>query len=174
MLVYIITMKKTKLYLIVENIRSAHNVGSLLRSAEGLGVSEVALCGYTPYPKKDNDERLPYLAEKINNRIRKTALGAEFKQRWRYFKDSQQAIGYYRDKGIQIVSLEQTNNAKQITKFKVSGDIALVVGNEIEGVKHDTIMASDSVIYIPMKGEKESFNVTIAASMALFYLTLMV
>ncbi len=161
------------IYLIVENIRSAHNVGSILRTAEGIGVTEVMLCGYTPYPLSNNDDRLPYIAEKVSRKIEKTALGASTTQKWRYVKDVNEVINTLRNKNIKIIGLEQHHNSVLLQNFKCSNDIALVLGNEITGISLETLSLCDQIVEIPMTGTKESFNVVNAAAMALFYLKYM-
>ena len=163
-----------KVYLVVLDIRSTHNVGSILRTADGLGVEEVYLCGYTPYPKTGNDERPPYLAEQINKRISKTALGAEKSQRWSYVPDHNLLINRLRSKNIKIISLEQNKKSIDITKFDIDGDIALIAGNETEGLKKSVLVESDYILEIPMAGVKESFNVSVAVAISLFYLKFMI
>ena len=154
--------------LIAENIRSIHNVGSLLRTAEGLGCKKVYLTGYTPYPKQINDSRLPHLADKISRQISKTALGAESIAE--YFEDIVILIGQLKKTGYKILSLEQTKGSLDITSYKPSQKCALIVGNEVDGVSEKTIKKSDIWLEIPMFGKKESFNVVQATAMALFYL----
>jgi tRNA G18 (ribose-2'-O)-methylase SpoU len=161
-----------KLYLIVDNIRSAHNVGALLRVADGIGISEVILCGITPYPSGlPNDERLPYLSDKINRRIAKTSLGAELTQLWRYEADTNSVINYFKHQGVSVVALEQSPSAIQLHNYTNPDDLALVVGNEITGIESYTLKICSEIVSIPMKGQKESFNVSTAAAMALYYLT---
>lgn len=164
---------RPRIYLVVEDIRSAHNVGSILRTAEGLGVYEVALCGYTPYPKHSTDDRPPYLADKIHNRISKTSLGAESSQRWQHFDSSAQAISRYNNRKPLVIGLEQTPSSVPITTVVTKKDTVLVVGNEVEGVKQDTLAQCDVIAELPMHGSKESFNVSVATAMALFYISLM-
>ena len=164
---------KRRIYLVLDNVRSTYNVGAMLRTAEGLGVSEVALCGYTPYPQGPGDDRPPYLAAKITARIYKAALGAEKTQAVRRFSTLDEAIAFYRSANAEVVALEQSSSSKPLINFSSVNDLALVVGNEIEGVKDSSIDLCDSSLYIPMSGTKESFNVASAAAMALFYVTLM-
>lgn len=163
-------MAETKIYLILDNVRSCYNVGSLLRTAEGLGIAEVALCGITPYPELKKDTRPPYLAQKISARIHKTALGAEANQKWSYFKQTGQAIEAYRLKGATPIALEQREDAKVLTSLKIKGDIAMVVGSETAGISDEIIAQCEKTVSLAMEGQKESFNVAAAGAMALFYL----
>ena len=154
----------------MDNIRSAHNVGSILRTADGLGVEKVILCGYTPYPKTIHDERLPYLADKINARIAKTALGAQLSQKWEHKGNIYNAIEQLKTEGYGIVALEQSNNTIDLSSFKPEGNLVLVVGNEIDGINEKVLKLCDSVVEIEMKGKKESLNVSVATAIALYYI----
>ncbi len=158
-----------QLVLIIHNVRSAHNVGSLLRTADGLGVERVLLTGYTPYPLMQNDERLPHLQRKIDARISKTALGAEKTVRWEHHAQLEPALKILQDSGYQIVALEQDENATALPTFHCPPRLALIVGREVEGIEPEILRACDEVIEIPMLGSKESFNVTQAAAMALYH-----
>jgi len=165
---------KRDIYLIADNIRSAHNVGSLLRTAEGLGINLVMLCGYTPYPSTKDDDRLPYIAKKINDRITKTALGAQETQKWKHFNSTIDAINSMKSKNIEIVGLEQTNESINLSDYEPKKSLCLIVGNEINGISKEVLDLCDYIVVIPMSGLKESFNVTSAASMALYYLKYMI
>ena len=154
--------------LIAHNLRSCHNVGSLLRTAEGLGVELVYLTGYTPYPLDHDDKRLPHVANKVHRQISKTALGAETLVRWRQSDDISPVITELKGLGYRIVSLEQTD-ASNISTWKAPAKAALIVGSETEGIESEVLEMSDEIIEIPMAGKKESFNVVQAAAMALFY-----
>jgi 23S rRNA (guanosine2251-2'-O)-methyltransferase len=154
--------------LIVHNVRSTHNVGSLLRSADGFGVSHVYLTGYTPYPKKDNDERLPHIADKLQRQINKTALGADQNIAWSQSDEIAQVIKDLKTKGFLIAALEQTKTAVDLGSFKPKGKIALIVGNEVDGIDTQALGQADTHLQIPMRGKKESFNVAIAGGIALY------
>ena len=158
-------------YLIVDNIRSTHNVGSLLRTAEGLGVKEVFLCGITPYPTTDNDSRLPHLSHKLTSKISKTALGAEKYQTWRHCDKTSDAIDLLRKQAVEIIALEQTEHSRPLLAVASQKDIALVVGNEVTGISEIVLGLCDQITDIEMQGKKESLNVSVAAAIALFYLT---
>ena len=161
---------KPEIYLLLSNVRSSLNVGSLLRTADGLGVKEVYLCGYTPYPQLPNDDRLPHLSAKINRRIKKTALGAESSQAWCYFPDASVIISKLKIQEVDIIALEQTVSSINLTSYKPGRSVCLVVGSETEGIDQDILNSADTIVEIPMLGRKESFNVAVAGGMALFYL----
>jgi tRNA G18 (ribose-2'-O)-methylase SpoU len=159
-----------KIVLVAHNIRSTHNIGSLFRTADGLGVQSIHLTGYSPYPISSADERLPHVATKIHHQIEKTALGSEKSMKWQKHDDVKVLIQALKAEGFSIVALEQTTTSVDITKFKPTDKLALVVGNEITGIEPWLLKLADSIIEIPMLGAKESFNVAQAAAMAMFYL----
>ncbi len=156
--------------IIAHDIRSTHNVGSLLRTAEGLGVEKVYLTGYTPYPSKPHDIRLPHIATKLTNNIRKTALGAEILVDWEQEEDVFTVLSRLREAGYSICALEQTPDALDITFFKAPNMCVLLLGSEVTGVSTELLVAVDHKLVIPMFGKKESFNVVQAAAMALYQL----
>lgn len=160
--------------LIAHNLRSSHNVGSLLRTAEGLGVDDVYLTGYTPYPSSADDERLPHLAQKIDKQIAKTALGAEELVKWQYRTEIAPLIEKLRHQKYQIAALEQGENAVKLSKFSRPDKVALIVGREVEGIEPEVLELCDQIVEIPMFGRKESFNVVQAAAMALYHMRFMV
>jgi tRNA G18 (ribose-2'-O)-methylase SpoU len=155
--------------LIAHNLRSTHNVGSLLRTAEGLGITKVYLTGYTPYPLSDNDGRLPHLALKIHKAIQKTALGAEETVAWEFSDSVEQVVDTLKNKGYTVAALEQTNQSIPLPEFKPPEKVALLVGREVEGVEAEVLQLCDLALEIPMFGKKESFNVVQAAAMALYH-----
>lgn len=157
--------------LIAHNIRSSHNVGSLLRTAEGLGVTTVYLTGYTPYPRSDNDKRLPHLAAKVHNQIRKTALGAETLQDWKHDDNITALITRLKKEGYSICALEQTEKSLPLPDFKPTGPLALIVGREVSGIEAEVLADCHIILEIPMAGKKESFNVAAAAAIALYDIT---
>ncbi len=157
--------------LIAHNIRSTHNVGSILRTCDGLGVDKVFLTGYTPYPRQSNDPRLPYLAEKINKAINKTALGAEEYVNWEYAEDPLKIVQELKLDGFEIVGLEQTKDSIGINDYRPNKKTAILIGEEVEGINSDLIKVCDKLVEIPMKGQKESLNVSIAAAIILYITT---
>lgn len=158
-----------QIVLIVHNVRSCHNVGSLLRTAEGLGVQKVLLTGYTPYPQAKGDKRLPHEAAKLHRQIHKTALGAEESVNWEHHNDVLTQIARLRDDGFRVMALEQTEDTVKLPDFSPPDKSAVVVGREVEGIEPEVINACDGALEIPMFGRKESFNVAQAAAMCLFH-----
>lgn len=155
--------------LIAHNLRSTHNVGSLLRTAEGLGLEKVILTGYTPYPTITNDSRLPHEAAKLQKQIEKTALGAEMTQSWEQSEEVMPIIDQLISEGYTVAALEQTPTAIKLPDFKVPDKIALIVGREVEGLESEVLARCQLALEIPMFGHKESFNVVQAAAMALYH-----
>jgi 23S rRNA (guanosine2251-2'-O)-methyltransferase len=158
-----------KIVLIAHNLRSCHNIGSLLRTAEGLGIERVFLTGYTPYPLAKGDTRLPHLAAKADKQIHKTALGAENLVAWEHVESLDDVLKRLKDDGYTIVAVEQSTRAIQLPEFNASDKVALLVGREVEGVELDVLNKMDKILEIPMFGDKESFNVVQAAAMALYH-----
>lgn len=156
--------------LIAHNLRSSHNVGSLLRTAEGLGVNRTILSGYTPYPIQANDQRLPHLAQKIDKQIAKTALGAETMVNCQYIDDLETQLTELKAQGYSLVGLEQSASSITLQDFYPPDKMVLIVGREVEGIESEIIARCDQLIEIPMLGQKESFNVVQAAAMALYQL----
>lgn len=164
------TYPTTEIVLIANDIRSTHNVGSMLRTAEGFGVSTVFLTGYTPYPFHKGDVRLPHLSEKINHQIAKTALGAERTIAWHYVESVFDCIASVQKAGFTLAALEQSISSVPLTDYRPPKKIVLIVGNEINGVDPTILNTCDVTLEIPMLGRKESFNVAIAAAIALYHL----
>jgi 23S rRNA (guanosine2251-2'-O)-methyltransferase len=150
-------------------MRSTHNVGSLLRTADGLGVQKVYFTGYTPFPAKDNDPRLPHEAAKITKQIQKTALGAEKTVDWQPDPDINELINHLRKEGFVVAALEQTSEAKQLPDYHPPTKLAIITGREVEGLEKEVIAVCDTTLEIPMFGQKESFNVVQAAAIALYH-----
>lgn len=164
----VIVFAMRSVILIAHNLRSSYNVGSLLRTSEGLGCEAVFLTGYTPFPLQKNDKRLPHTAGKIHRQISKTSLGAE-KDLGQHHDNIMDLISNLKGRGFVVVALEQTKNAKSLLSFKPPEKVALIVGREVEGLEPEIIKACDLSVEIPMAGSKESFNVAVAASIALYH-----
>lgn len=162
-------MSTPTIVLIAHNLRSCHNVGSLLRTAEGLGIQKVYLTGYTPYPLSPHDSRMPHLSAKIHKQIVKTALGAEASQAWEHRDDLGSMITALKDKGFTLAAIEQAANSVPLPTFKTPPKIALLVGREVEGVEPEVLAQMDAILEIPMFGQKESFNVVQAAAMGMYH-----
>jgi 23S rRNA (guanosine2251-2'-O)-methyltransferase len=155
---------------VAHNIRSTHNVGAILRTADGFGVQKVFLTGYTPYPTQQNDERLPHIYNKITAQIHKTALGAETTVPNEYIPDIQPLLIHLKNEGFQLVALEQAKNSILLPKAKFSDKVALLLGEEVHGIEAPLIALCDTIVEIPMQGAKESFNVSVATGIALYEL----
>jgi tRNA G18 (ribose-2'-O)-methylase SpoU len=155
--------------LIAHDIRSTHNVGSLLRTAEGLGVSKVIFSGYTPHPVMTDDPRLPHLAQKIHGQIKKTALDAEDLVPWEQSTDIVRTLEKLKIDGYTVVALEQTEDSIKLPDFQPPEKIAILLGREVEGIDPALLIHCDISVEIPMFGRKESFNVVKAAAKALYH-----
>jgi 23S rRNA (guanosine2251-2'-O)-methyltransferase len=156
--------------IIAHDIRSSHNVGSLLRTAEGLGITKVFCTGYTPYPAGSTDSRLPHLALKIDRQIHKTALGAEKNLAWEHRDDVLPLLTELKANGYTVAALEQSTSSIALPDFTAPQKVALMIGREVEGIEQELLNRCDTIIEIPMSGKKESFNVVQAAAMALYHL----
>ena len=159
-----------KLCVIAYNIRSAHNIGSLFRTCEGLGVGELFICGYSPYPQQQNDVRLPHIAQKASKEIHKTALGAETYLPWHYSSSVTDTINNLKKSGYTVVCLEQDKNSQPLESFQPKDSVALLLGNEVEGIESAILNKADTVVEVPMHGKKESFNVVIAGALAIYHI----
>lgn len=145
------------LAVVLEDIRSLNNVGSIFRTADGAGVEKLWLCGYTGYPPQSG--------------IAKTSLGAEESVSWEYRSSSVEVVRQLKQEGYRIVLLEQARDSHEIGTFFPSGKICLVLGNEIEGVSLQLCALADDVLEIPMRGIKNSLNVSVAFGIAAYFLT---
>lgn len=152
--------------LLVHNIRSTHNVGSIFRSAEGFGVEKIILSGYTPYPRLPDDTRLPHIADKLTKQIHKTALGAEEMVPFEYSHEP--PIQELKNAGFTVVGLEQDAKSVLLNNFAPPAKIALLLGEEVDGISDELRAECDTLIEIPMIGRKESFNVSVATGVALY------
>lgn len=156
--------------LIAHNIRSTHNVGAFLRTCDGFGVSKVIFSGYTPYPTLDGDTRLPHFADKLTRQIHKTALGAETTVPFEYH--NLPPIEQLKTAGYTIVGLEQDKRSVMLPDYQTPEKVALLLGNEIDGIYPEYRDQCDALVEIPMQGMKESFNVSVAAGIALYHLSI--
>lgn len=156
---------------VAHNIRSTHNVGSILRTCDGMKVDKVIFSGYTPYPKTPDDDRLPHISQKLSKQINKTALGAEKELDWNHDdRTIEEIFGDLRKTGYTIIGLEQSQGSILITEFSAPSKVALILGSEVDGINDFVLKHLDTSIEIPMLGEKESFNVAVAAAIALYHL----
>lgn len=151
---------------IAHNIRSTHNVGAIFRTCEGFGVQRLILSGYTPHPHIANDTRLPHIAEKLTGQIHKTALGAEQLLPFTYQEEPDLAT--LKAAGYTIVGLEQDEKAVLLPGFNPPQKLALLLGEEVSGLTEEQREQCDALVEIPMTGQKESFNVSVATGIALY------
>ncbi len=156
--------------IIAHNIRSTHNIGAIFRTADGFGVKEIILSGYTPYPTTVNDSRLPHIRDKITRDIHKTALGAEEMVPFRVVDEP--PFEELKGAGYTIVALEQQANSIPLHRYTTPAKIALLLGEEVSGISEAMLSACDETIEIPMVGKKESFNVSVATAIALYQLAI--
>lgn len=140
--------------LVLPNIRSGHNVGAIFRTADGAGVDKLYLTGYTPCP--------PHV------QIDKVSLGAETWMPWEYKKQTGKLLKELKQIGYTIVALEQTKNSKDLFNWQPKFPIALVLGNEKTGVPKTLLKYCDESIEIPMRGKKNSLNVSVATGIAMY------
>lgn len=160
----------TDIIVIAHNIRSTHNVGAIFRSAEGFGVTKIICSGYTPHPKIVHDTRLPHIAEKLTSQIHKTALGAEKIVPFTYQENPD--IDELRRRNYRIIGLEQDERSIPLPDYQPPAKIALLIGEEVHGITAELRNACDELLEIPMRGQKESFNVSVATGIALYQLAL--
>ena len=149
--------KMKELTVLLDNIRSAWNVGSILRSADGFGFQHAYLCGITPTPE--------------NEAVTKTSLGAEDSVSWSYHKDAVRLISRLKKEGWKIWALEEIEQAKSIelaSHPKTAQQTVLLLGSEITGVDPELLDLAHEIFYIPMRGDKKSFNVAMAFSIAAY------
>ncbi len=156
--------------MIAHNIRSTFNIGSIFRTCDGLGVKKLYLTGYSPYPNKTDDDRLPHIANRLHKQINKTALGAEDSVSWEYTESPESIINNLKSDGYKILALEQDTESTKLNDFIPTNKIALVLGEEINGINSKLLNLCDEIIEIPMQGTKESFNVSVACAIALYTL----
>jgi 23S rRNA (guanosine2251-2'-O)-methyltransferase len=159
-----------QLTLILENLRSAHNVGAILRTCDAVGVTRVFACGTTPYPRVQNDDRDPVVINRNTREIAKTALGAETSVSVEHFDDTASAMAAAKAQNCAIYALEQAPSSQNIFEFAPVSPAALIVGNEPNGVDANTLAACDAIIEIPQRGSKESLNVAVATGIAMYQL----
>ena len=159
---------KPSIVLIAHDIRSTHNVGCLLRTAECFGVERVYLTGYTPYPSLPNDQRLPHIHQKLSAQIHKTALGAEQLVAWDYAEDAVAVIATLKKADYSVCALEQTPGSHDISSWMPPDKIAILLGREVEGIADSFLELCDYALEVRQFGQKESLNVVQAAAIALY------
>lgn len=149
---------KTPIIVILDNIRSAHNVGAAFRTSDAFLVQEIALCGITAQPP--------------HREILKTAIGATKSVAWQHFESTQKAVAHYRRQGFQIAAIEQAEGslALQNVQLQAQDKIAIVFGNEVKGVDQEIMNSVDLCIEIPQFGTKHSFNISVSMGIVLWSL----
>ncbi len=147
---------KLPVAVVLDNVRSMHNIGSIFRTADGFAVEHVCLCGITAQPP--------------HREIEKTALGATLSVNWTYYETPLQAVEQLRLQGYQIIAVEQAENSTMLNEFTPQADqkYALIFGNEVNGVSDEVMQAIDACIEIPQFGTKHSFNISITAGIVLW------
>lgn len=151
------------LRVLLHNIRSAHNVGSMFRTADAIGVGHIFLSGYTPLPV----DRFGRLVKEIS----KTALGAEKSVPWSGERDVSRVIARAKEEGFVVVGLEQDARSVDYTRYSIDQPTLFIVGNEVRGMSPSLRAKCDVLIEIPMRGKKESLNVSVSFGVALFRIT---
>ncbi|MFA3782627.1 RNA methyltransferase [Melioribacteraceae bacterium 4301-Me] len=148
-------VKRLPVYVILNSIRSAYNVGSIFRTSDGAMIEKLYLCGYTPHPPQKE--------------VLKTALGSQESVEWEYVNDPKEVITFLKVKGVKICALELTDKSQLYYKLtKEVFPVCLIVGNEINGVSQDLLELCDFSIEIPQYGIKQSLNVAVAYGIAIF------
>ena len=151
---------KKPIVVVMDNIRSMHNVGSVFRTADGFLIDGICLCGFTPQPPHRD--------------IHKTALGATETVDWLFYEETTDSVTALRQRGYKVYAIEQTEGSISLDQFKElypntnNEQLAFVFGNEVEGVSEEVIAACDGVIEIPQWGMKHSLNISVAAAIVLW------
>jgi tRNA G18 (ribose-2'-O)-methylase SpoU len=146
---------KHSIIVILDDVRSMHNVGSVFRSCDAFAAEAIYLCGYTPAPPHRD--------------IHKTALGATETVSWKHFSSTMDAVEYAREAGYKIYAIEQAHNSISLSQLNWQGEkIALVFGNEVSGVNDEVLKKADGCIEIPQYGSKHSLNISVSVGVALW------
>ena len=149
---------KSPIVVVLDNIRSMHNVGSVFRTADAFLISAIYLCGYSPRPPHRD--------------IQKTALGATETVEWKYFPSTKEAVEMLKEDGFRIYAIEQTEGSQPLHEAGglATGKLAVIFGNEVEGVSNEVLGCCDGAIEIPQWGMKHSLNISVAAGIVLWEL----
>ena len=151
------TKEKLPLVVVLDNVRSLHNVGSVFRTSDAYLVQRIFLCGITATPPS---------AE-----IHKTALGAEDSVEWHYFPKTEDALQQLKNEGFVVLSVEQAKNSLSLTSLQLDADkkYAIVLGNEVKGVQQQVVDMSDGCVELPQYGTKHSLNVSVSGGIAIWH-----
>lgn len=149
-------LEKTPITIVLDNVRSMHNVGSAFRTADGFAIEQIILCGITATPP--------------HREIEKTALGATQSVEWTHYKETTDAIQALKEQGYKILAIEQAEGSVSLEQFEISKDdkYAFVFGNEVHGVDEEVMEQVDGCIEIPQFGTKHSFNVSVTIGIVLW------
>lgn len=152
--------EKTPLIVILDNVRSLNNIGSVFRTCDAFLIEKIYLCGITATPP--------------NKEIHKTALGATDSVAWEYEENTLSAVEKLKEQGAYIISIEQAENSTMLNDFQPNGKqkYAIIFGNEVKGVEQEVVSASDEVIEIPQYGTKHSLNISVSAGIAIWELAM--
>jgi tRNA G18 (ribose-2'-O)-methylase SpoU len=147
---------KLKLKVVLDNVRSMNNIGSVFRTSDAFLIEQVMLCGITATPP--------------HNDIRKTALGAEQSVPWIYFPDTKEAVNQLKSEGYTLIAIEQTEDAVRLNTFHPNNNekYALIFGNEVKGVEQDIVDQCDFCIEIPQEGTKHSLNISVSVGIVIW------
>lgn len=156
----IASRKKNEIFVLLHDIRSVHNVGSMWRTANAVGVNKIFLSGYTPLPiDRFGRERKDFT---------KVALNSQKSVIWEYAENPTNLVKWLRKEGFRIVAIEQAKNSIDYKKVKIKHPVLFLVGNEVDGITKRLQNLADVIAEIPMKGDKESLNVSVAFGVAVF------
>lgn len=147
---------KNPIVIVLDNVRSMHNVGSIFRTADAFRIEMIALCGVTGKPP--------------HREIEKTALGATNTVKWKYYPDTISCLQELKDQQYKITAVEQAEHSVTLSSFKIQEPVALIFGNEVYGVEQSVIDLCDTVVEIPQQGSKHSLNVAVSAGIVLWEL----
>ena len=152
--------EKTPLIVILDNVRSLNNIGSVFRTCDAFLIEKIYLCGITATPP--------------NKEIHKTALGATDSVVWEYVENTLLAVEKLKEQGVYIISIEQAEKSTMLNDFQPNGKqkYAIIFGNEVKGVEQEVVSASDEVIEIPQYGTKHSLNISVSAGIAIWELAM--
>ena len=146
--------EKLDVIVVADNLRSGLNVGSIFRSMDCFKFSKIMLCGVTPTPP--------------HKEITKSAIGATHTVDWSYYDDTKEALKELHDLGYRIIGIEQTTNSQRFRDYQFSSKIAIVMGNEVEGISDDALPMLDDALELEQYGTKHSFNVSVCAGIVLY------
>lgn len=148
--------EKSPIVVVLDNVRSLNNIGSIFRTSDAFLIKAIYLCGISATPP--------------HKEIHKTALGAEDSVHWKYFEDTREAIRSLKSEGYQLVAVEQTANSISLEQFPIESETryALVFGNEVKGIQQEVVNECDQSVEIPQFGTKHSFNVSVSAGIVLW------